>query len=319
MPQSPREMLTAIRRVKEVVAEVEPDLVHAHSSFGGLYTRVAGLDAPVFYEPHCYKFDDLQQPAPLRLGVRAMEKGLAKRAARVVVLSCHEEKLARLLDRGADTQFLPNVATVTPSSAFPSTKFRLARDVFMIGRLSNQKDPDYFAQVAEQVRRAAPDITFRWIGDADGQDDGCGAKMRERLEAAAVRVLGWLIGDALAAELSKPGLYFHSAHYEGFPLSVLDAAAFEHPIAVRKIPTFEGMSLPEAHSTAESAELVRRILDGGEEYAKAREAAVRLNQTMNRPAQRGALAALYSLRWFVSFRCVSVTCRHLEGKCLQFL
>jgi len=139
-----------------------------------------------------------------------------------------------------------------------------------------------------------PTVRFRWLGDVDGEDDGSGEAARRRLTAAGVDVLGWLNGDALAEELSRPALYFHSAHYEGFPLSLLDAAAFEHPLAVRSIPTFDGMRIPEAHSPEESARLILEILDGGPARQQAVDAASHLNNTMNREAQRAALQALYA-------------------------
>ncbi|HIY66432.1 MAG TPA: glycosyltransferase family 4 protein [Candidatus Agrococcus pullicola] len=294
MPQSPRAILSAIRRVRRVVAEVRPNVVHAHSSFGGVYTRLANLDVPVFYEPHCYKFDDGQQPAPMRTAFRLAEKALARRSARTIVLSPHEERLARSLDSRAYTHFLPNVATIRPSASFPATAFATARNVFMIGRLTNQKDPDYFAQVAEATHRLASDVTFRWIGDVDGEDDGRGESLRERLTDAGVDVLGWLTGDDLAAEMSRPALYFHSAHYEGFPLSLLDAAIFEHPLAVRGIPTFDGMGIPEATEPMEAAQLIVEILDDGPRRRLAIAAAHRLNQTMSHEAQRDSLRTLYA-------------------------
>ena len=293
MPQSPKQMLTAIKRVREVVDQVKPDVIHAHSSFGGVYARLAHVKTPVYYEPHCYKFDDMQQSKVKRAVFRIAERVLAKRSARTVVLSPHEEKLAVSLDSDAVTHFLPNVATMLPSSEFPPAKFDAGRDVFMIGRLTAQKDPGYFAQVAEATRRLDSSVTFRWIGDVDGEDDGSGAAARRTLESAGVDVRGWLNGDALAAELTRPALYFHSAHYEGFPLSLLDAAAFEHPLAVRAIPTFDGMNLPEAHSPEESARLIIEILDGGPEREKAIAAAQHLNETMSRDAQHDALTALY--------------------------
>lgn len=293
MPQSPKRALTSVRRVAEVVAAVEPDVVHAHSSFAGVYARLARIDVPVLYEPHCYKFDDGQQSSVMRSLFRLAEKALARRSAGTVVLSPHEERLARSLDRHARTYFLPNVATIAPSTRFPATRFELARDVFMIGRLSGQKDPHYFAEVADEVRRRDPRVTFRWIGDVDGEDDGRGAEMRARLEGSGVEVLGWLNGNALADQLARPGVYFHSAHYEGFPLSILDAAAFEHPVAVRRIPAFDGLDVPEAGTPSEAAALLLDILDEGPAHRRAVAAAHHLNETMNRDAQRTALRALY--------------------------
>lgn len=294
MPQSPKALLTAVRRVRDVVTEVQPDIVHAHSSFGGVYTRLANLDVPVFYEPHCYKFDDGRQSAPRRAAFRLAEKALARRSKRTVVLSPHEEALARSLDAQASTHFLPNVATIQPSEEFPATRFETERNVFMIGRLTGQKDPIYYARVADATRALAPDVTFRWVGDVDGENDKHGEEMHRHLLSAGVEVLGWLTGNRLAAELARPALYFHSAHYEGFPLSLLDAAAFEHPLAVRAIPTFNGMGIPDASSPEDAAQLIVNVLDGGADARRAVASATYLNETMNHAAQRESLRALYA-------------------------
>ncbi|MGW9112839.1 glycosyltransferase [Microbacterium sp. NPDC055683] len=294
MPQSPKSILAAIQRVTAVVNEVKPDIVHAHSSFGGVYTRLARIEAPILYEPHCYKFDDRHQPAVLRSIYRLAERVLARRSTRTVVLSPHEDDLAKSLDPNAQTTFLPNVATVEPSREHPATRFETARTVFMIGRVTAQKDPAYFAEVAKLVRAQSPDVRFQWLGDVDGEPDSKIERMLGELRAAGVEILGWLNGNQLAAALSRPGVYFHSARYEGFPLSVLDAAAFEHPIAVRSIPPFDGMGIPEAKTPTAAAQLILDILERGPAYEQAVAAAKHLNETMNRTAQRDALRALYA-------------------------
>lgn len=287
MPQSPRAGLAAIRRVREVVDAVQPDVIHAHSSFGGVYARLARVKTPVVYQPHCYKFDDSGQPAVLRTGYRFAERLLAARAVRTIVLSPHEAALAKSLDRRAQTHFLPNVATMTPTDTAPSTGYAGAKSVFMIGRLTPQKDPEFFAELAEWVIARDAAFEFRWIGAGD-------ASMQARLEDAGVRVLGWLVGDDLARELAVPGIYAHSAYYEGFPLSLLDAAAFEHPIAVRNIPTFEGLGIPGAETPEALGQILLDIASGDARRTEAAGAARRLNEAMNRDAQRESLRELYA-------------------------
>lgn len=277
----------AIRRVREVVDAIEPDLLYAHSSWAGMFARITRLPVPVIYAPHCYKFDDESQPAPLRAAYRLAERALSPRSARTVVLSPHEQALAKSLNARVPTHYVPNVASLEPTPDHPATGFAVSHDVIMIGRLSKQKDPDFFARVASRVHDVAPDTRFRWIGDGE-------AEKRASLEAAGVEVTGWLVGDALAAELARPSLYLHTALYEGFPLSILDAAAFEHPIAARAIPAFEGLGLPTATSPEDAALLVLDILAGGPHRAQAERAARYLRATMNRDAQRTALRTLYA-------------------------
>lgn len=284
MPRLPWAAAMSIRRA---VDRVQPDVVHAHSSWAGVFTRIAGLRVPIVYEPHCYKFDDLEQPGALRAAYRVAEKVLAPGAHTTVVLSPHEEQLARAIAPKGRTHFLPNTASLRPSDAHPATGFDTARTVFMIGRLSPQKDPSYFADVARAVRGEDESVRFRWIGDGD-------AAMRADLQSAGVEVTGWLSGDEMAAALAEPGLYLHVARYEGFPLSILDAAAFEHPVAVREIPAFDELGIPSARTPVEAAALVRQILDDADVRDAAIRAARDLDATMNTEAQRRALDDLYS-------------------------
>lgn len=283
----PASFRRAIRRVRDVVEEVSPDFVYAHSSWAGVFARATRLDAPVVYAPHCYKFDDASTSAPLRTAYRLAEVALARRTARTIVLSPHEEALALAVNKKVPTHYVPNVASVEPDEAHPATRFAAARDVIMIGRLSKQKDPSFFAHVARRVHDVAPDVRFRWIGDGD-------MDKRAELEAVGVEVTGWLYGEALAAELARPSVYLHTALYEGFPLSVLDAAAFEHPILARHIPAFDGLTIPTAESADDAALMVLDLLSSGPHLAQAEQAARDLRSTMNRDAQRAALQALYA-------------------------
>jgi glycosyltransferase involved in cell wall biosynthesis len=286
MTSLPKALPSAVRRVADVVQRLRPDVVHAHSSWAGVFTRARDLGTPVVYQPHCYKFADLGQPAVLRHAYRLAEKALASRASQTLVLSPHEDQLAKSLHRRAETVFLPNVATALPDPEHLATDFRCGRDVIMIGRLSRQKDPAFFAAVAHAVRARRPDVTFRWIGDGD-------AKERRRLVSAGVEVTGWLDGEELRRELAQPSLYLHSAHYEGFPLSVLDAAAFEHPLIARDIPALEGFAVPVAQTIAGVADLVVDALNGGPTYRRACDAARTVSSAMVPARQQEALRRVY--------------------------
>ncbi|MDF2916477.1 MAG: hypothetical protein K0S70_694 [Microbacterium sp.] len=282
----PRSLPSAMRAVQRVAGSLRVDTIHAHSSWAGVFSRARRPSVPVIYQPHCYKFDDTGLNPMLRTAFRVAERILAKRSHRTVVLSPHEEELARSLDARAHTHFLPNVASIRPDESHRAASFEPGDEVIMIGRLSPQKDPDFFAQVANMVRAERPDVGFTWVGDGD-------AKMRSRLKASGVNVTGWLPREEMLARLSKPALYLHSARYEGFPLSVLDAAEFEHPIVARAIPAFDGLGVPTAVAAGEVAGLVLDALRGGAAYSEAVLAAEGLRESMNPAAQAESLLSLY--------------------------
>lgn len=275
----------ARRRIVMAVARVKPDVVHAHSSWAGVFTRIRNLRAPVIYQPHCYKFDDPASSQLFRRAYRLVESGLAKRTSAVVVLSPHEERLATELAPSTPRHFVPNAPSVLPREAAERTGYHTGDTVMMSGRAAPQKDPAFFADVARLVRTARPDTRFVWIGDGP---------LRSVLEDAGVEVTGWVDSSALASHLAQPALYFHSAMYEGFPLSILDAVAFEHPVVTRALPAFEGMPIPMAQSAADAATLVIDALAGGPALDHATAAATHLHENLNETAQHAALEDLYA-------------------------
>ncbi|WP_428833509.1 glycosyltransferase family 4 protein [Pseudoclavibacter helvolus] len=270
----------AVRRGAEALG---PDVVHAHSSWAGVYARLLPISRPLIYQPHCYKFDDPTSPAPMRWFYRSAEALLVGRTQVTVVLSPHEEELAARISAN-HRHFLPNVASIDPDRVAVQ---RGTGRVVMLGRITSQKDPAYFVEVAQRVLRARPETKFVWIGDGDDV-------MRSKLLDAGIEITGWLDSQGVAEELANTDVYFHSAAYEGFPLSVLDAAALELPVVVRSIDAFDGTQLLRAESIDEASKQLVEILDGGALRERAVQGSRHLNALMSRDAQRIALDHLYS-------------------------
>ena len=71
------------RRLPSAVKQIQPDVVHAHSSWAGLGTRVSPTIGryPIVYSPHCFYFDRTDIRGSQRYAIRATEKRLAQRTA----------------------------------------------------------------------------------------------------------------------------------------------------------------------------------------------------------------------------------------------
>jgi glycosyltransferase involved in cell wall biosynthesis len=276
-----------IRAVADAARRIRPDVIHAHSSWAGIYTRLAGAGVPVVYQPHCFGFVNPSVGRPQRVAARVTETLLASRASAIVAVSPYEEELARRVARHTRTQvvMVPNRASI-PERA-PAPRHSGSPLVSMIGRVSPQKDPEYFADVASRVRAAAPAVRFRWIGG--GTDQG----RLQRLTAAGVEITGWLAPDRMSQVLADSDLYLHSASSEGFPISVLDAAAAGLPIVVRNIDAFAGLPLVQATDPADAARRVTEMLARPELLKQARWGAEQLLRVMNVDRQASALAEVY--------------------------
>lgn len=275
--------LDALRAVRRAVRELRPDVVHAHSSWAGMTARVTGLGVPVVYQPHAFVFDGQTRRPAVRAGFRAVESLLARRTAAFVVLTPHEQRLARSLRARVPAVLVPNRPSVAPVTTVAPAG---APVVAMVGRISPQKDPAFFARVARAVTTRRPEVSFVWIGDGD-------PALSTVLTAAGVRITGWVRGPALAAELSAATVYFHSANYEGFPLSVLDAAALGRPVVARRIDALADSPLHLFDTETACADAVLRALDDPGYRAELRAAGESLLAGMNTTTMAAALAGLY--------------------------
>lgn len=253
--------LMRMRRFRCILQRTDASLAHVHSSWAGGFLRLGRRPRlPLIYQPHCYKFVD---PTLLRvqaIGFRILERLLLPNTMMTVVLSPAERQAAEAL--GAAPVFeVPNVPSVPPGEVDPQG-FALQR-IVMIGRLSHQKDPEFFEQVVRQCRDLHPEIEAVWIGDGD-------ERMRRFLSDAGVRVTGWLGAEALAALLSEGGTYIHSARYEGLPLSVLDAVQCGLPVLLRRTDSFAGvLEERQADTPAQLAAEAVRLLRDRDSYQRA--------------------------------------------------
>ncbi len=221
-----------IRSIRKVVRALRPDVVHAHSSHGGAFARLAVRRGRVrmVYTPHCYAFERRDVGRLTRAAFRAAEAVLALNTSVFAACSPRELALSAWPASRARRVLVPNVAPAAAAGSRPSV--RGAPLVVGGGRLSPQKDPDFFAAAVGRLRQEIPDLRAEWLGDGEPED-------RRRLEAADVEVTGWLPRTKLLSRLAEADLYLHSALWEGFPIMVAEAVALGVPTVVRAIPSFD--------------------------------------------------------------------------------
>ncbi|SOE00409.1 glycosyltransferase family 4 protein [Blastococcus haudaquaticus] len=276
-----------IRRVREVIDELRPDVVHAHSSHGGAYARLAvsRRRAHLVYTPHCYAFERRDVSGPVRAGFWGLEALLALNTSAVAACSPREWQLARWLTHGAPRHLVPNIAPLhRPSRPDERGTTRL---VVGGGRLSPQKDPAYFLRVVHQLREARPGVRAVWLGDGD-------PSWRASLEDDGVEVSGWLPRDAVTEVLGAADLYLHSARWEGFPLMVAEAAALGVPTLVRRLPCFAGVPAALTLTADPQVDAAVSLLDDDAVAADNVAAWAQVLARNTREDQRAGLLASYS-------------------------
>jgi glycosyltransferase involved in cell wall biosynthesis len=214
-------------------------IVHAHSSKAGGYVRMAIRRTtlrPIVYSPHCYAFERRDVTWPVRQWFRVMEWLLSFNTTAYGACSPREARLSRWSLRRPPIVTLPNVQP-RGLPRLNSPAVCPPRRIIGNGRLGTQKDPEFFAAAIAAAAAVHPDIEAVWIGDGD-------ARYADILRASSVKVTGWLSREQSLEAMAEGDLYLHSASWEGFPISILEAAGMGLPVITRRRPYLSGVDLP---------------------------------------------------------------------------
>lgn len=257
-------------------------LIHAHSSYSGAYCAAARTShVPIVYTPHCYSFERRDVSPSTRFAFRAAER-LISGGWTVAACSDREKQLAHSLG-ALSAVHVPNIP---PPQATTDRRQSPTDSVVGAGRLRPQKDPDWFVALIREMRRLKEEPEAVWLGGGDAQAIA-------KMEAEGISVTGWIGRDNALSILANAGVYVHTASWEGFPVTLLEAVAMGAPSVVRRIPALEQIEHPvQASTPAEAARGVLRVLRG--DFSEAmRGYRGRLLERHSSSAQREALLQVY--------------------------
>jgi glycosyltransferase involved in cell wall biosynthesis len=289
----PEGRLAQVRAVRHWVRALGPDVVHAHSTYAGVYVRLFArpTGASPVYTPHAYPFERRDVPGAVRGLYWLVEAGLSIGGGCVAAVGPHEAELAaRLPGRQAVVQ-LPNVVRdlrPRPTGGGGRAENGGGLQLAMVGRISPQKGWDFFAEAVRRSHASGLPLHWTWVGG--GAPDQEAALLR-----AGAQVTGWLPRQAALDRLAAADVYVHTAAWEGFPVSLLEAAALGLPVVARRIPALEALEVPALCDTPEAlVTAARSLLDPTVRAATVDRS--RLLVERHRPeAQRAALETAYAI------------------------
>ena len=289
------------RAVHHWVKTLKPDLVHAHSSYAGLYTRLLPLpgSTPTVYTPHCYGFERTDLGLPTRLFLWSLEAALSWRGGLVAAASAREARLAaRLPGRIRIVRVPPTFRgegsmQIRPREDSPSELC----EVVMVGRACPQKDPGTFAAAAKIARASGSRTKWTWVGS------GSSPSLQRLLNEAGVTVTGWLPREDVLKYVARAGVYVHTAAWEaGVPLALLEAANAGLPVLARNISAMSDLKICLFENARQLADLVSAACISGPMRAQMVERSIQLAQDYPPKRQEEALRKAYELAARGSYR-----------------
>lgn len=175
--------IALIKELRQIEVDVQPDVIHLHSSIAGGIGRIAfkGVKNKVVYTPHGYAHILMGDPNSLKCKVyRRIEKILGNRANCITLTCCEseDEEAKKFAKRTAYVETGVNLKDLSQSLDGIAPQKNDKFTVYTLGRTCTQKQPWLFNEIA----KAVPEAKFVWIG---------GGELDHQLDAPNLEHIAW--------------------------------------------------------------------------------------------------------------------------------
>ncbi len=277
----------AVRDLGRIIQAFRPDIVSTHSSKAGVIGRLASLvsGVPCVFTAHGWAFAD-GVPQPGRALWRVVERLTAPLAARIICVSEFDRNLA--IRNGIDATRLRTIHNGIPDDTIP---LRGKRDperpvrIAMVARFSPQKDQPSLLRAIQHLPQCELDL----VGDGPLEDSV--KVLAHRLDIQhRVHFHGYR--PDVDQVLANADIFVLASHYEGFPLTTLEAMRAGLPTIVSDvggaaeamIPDVTGFVVPPGDHCALRSRIQQLTDDPGlmEEMGRSAQAAFKRSFTFER-------------------------------------
>lgn len=205
--------IKASLEIKKYLKEIKPNIIHLHSSKAGGIGRLIKFNKgqKVFYTPHGYSFLNGENGNLKSKLYLSAEKILGNKKALTIACSKGEYKQSQRVTRYST--FINNSIDVDFLSRFKTDDTNSVDTIFTIGRISEQKNPKLFNNIASQF----PNKQFIWIGDGP---------LKSELTSSNITVTGWMSREEVLKEIQPYKYFVLTSKWEGLPISLLEAMYF---------------------------------------------------------------------------------------------
>ncbi|MDT0486922.1 glycosyltransferase [Streptomyces doebereineriae] len=228
-------LVREVRRLGQVLDDVRPDLVHAHSAKAGLVGRLAVRGRiPTVFQPHAWSFEAVGG-ITAALALR-WERWGARWASQVVCVSAAERATGVRAGIGGRWTVVPN--GIRPERFHPAPVDTVRSDVLpgvdpaaplvvCVGRLCRQKGQDVLLDAWDSVSLCVPDARLVLVGDGPDQ---------ERLRSRAPRsvLFAGAVTDT-APWYQAADLVVLPSLWEGMALAPLEAMSCGRPVVLTDV------------------------------------------------------------------------------------
>lgn len=233
--RNPVYFLNRLVKLIKILREERFNILHCHSSFAGIYGRLAGCFVPemkIVYTPHSFSFNQKTSKI-IRTLLEFLERTLSLITDSIVCVS--ESEYKRACDIGISQQKLTviknGISKVTANLNKQNWLVKHGYDhntriVGFIGRLSRQKRPDVFIQALRDSKLSH--VCFVIVGNGPEY---------EMVRSMTQDYPFTLVTEAKGAEIVQIfDVYVNTSDWEAMPYTILEAMIHGIPVIATKIP-----------------------------------------------------------------------------------
>lgn len=208
--------IKTVRHFRKIYREVQPDIIHLHSSKAGFLGRLAFPPSKVVYTVHGY--DSIRKVYPV---FRPIEFLMQFRCAAVVGVSRYDQDTLNEDKIFRNVSFVYNGVPVKPldDELFWNIPKEYSKKILCVARISPQKNIELFLEVAKLM----PEYAFVWIGN----------NKTIHSELGNVFFLGSIPQAGKYCQLCD--LLILTSNYEGLPMTIIEAMSYGKPIVASDV------------------------------------------------------------------------------------
>jgi glycosyltransferase involved in cell wall biosynthesis len=245
-PIRPLQDLKAFWELCRYIKQTKPGVVHTHSSKAGMLGRLAAWLCRVpliVHTVHGWSFNEFQRK-PVRNLYQFLERLMARFSAYLVVVTKEDQKkgLAAKIGRQEQYRLIRSGIDLTrfrPPSGLDNTRLKeglgLTNNwpvVLVVGRVSAQKDPFSWLEVAQLVLEHSPETYFVWAGAGDLLDEAKDL-VRQHNFQDRIKFLG--ARTDVPNLLAIADIFLMTSLWEGLPRVLLQALAADLPVVATAV------------------------------------------------------------------------------------
>ena len=214
----------AFFHIKQIVKEINPNLIHLHSTKAGVIGRWAinCNKYHVLYSPHAYSFLMVNCNRIMRKIYMYLER-ISDRKKCLTIADIDGEleasqkvtKNAICIPNGINLEEMNNILSCVQVNA----KEKSTMTVCMLGKIVPQKSPELFNEIAKEF----PNIDFLWIGDGPFKKD---------LTSKNITITGWLNRTDAMIKILESDIFLFPSAWESLSIALLEVMYSGKPCIV---------------------------------------------------------------------------------------